>query len=169
MFHDLLDEVLEAWTGVRRGVVAEVENIPADRFDFRPTEEVRSVSELVRHIMEVSCMMVGELVRQETDLTRAPVPELLEEHAGWLDEVEGKEELLAALEETLADGTERLHGAGELHMLAPMRRFDGEWGTRMAWLNHGISQEMYHRGQLCTYQRLMGRVPALTRRIRGED
>ena len=62
----------------------------------------------------------------------------------------------------------RRHGVGELHMLAPMRRFDGEWGTRLAWLHHGISQEMYHRGQLCTYQRLMGQVPALTQRIRGD-
>lgn len=169
MYHDLLDEALEEWTGVRRGVIDEVENIPEERFDFRPTDDVRSVAELVRHIMEVSCMMVGELTRGETDLTRAPFTELVEEHGSWLREVDGKEQLVDALRETLAEGTERLHAVGELHMLAPMRRFDGEWGTRMAWLHHGISQEMYHRGQLCTYERLMGLVPALTRRMRGES
>ena len=168
MVHDLLDEALEAWTGVRRGVIAEASNIEAADYGFRPTDEVRSVEELLRHIMEVSCMMVGELTRSETDLTRAPFPELVEEHAGWLEKVTGKEEILEALEETLADGTSQLHGVGELHMLAPMRRFDGEWGTRLAWLHHGISQEMYHRGQLCTYQRLLGDVPALTQRIRGD-
>jgi uncharacterized damage-inducible protein DinB len=56
---------------------------------------------------------------------------------------------------------------GELHMLQLIERFDGELGTRLAWLHHGIAQEMYHRGQLTTYTRLMGLEPALTRKIRG--
>ncbi|RMD96511.1 MAG: hypothetical protein D6814_11245, partial [Calditrichaeota bacterium] len=36
-----------------------------------------------------------------------------------------------------------------------------------AWLHHGIEQEMYHRGQITLYERLLGIEPALTRRIRG--
>ena len=53
-------------------------------------------------------------------------------------------------------------------MLQSIRRFDGKTGTRFAWLNHGISHEEYHRGQLALYARLLGRVPALTRRIEGK-
>jgi uncharacterized damage-inducible protein DinB len=34
-------------------------------------------------------------------------------------------------------------------------------------MNHGISHEEYHRGQLAVYARLVGRVPALTKRIQG--
>ncbi len=52
-------------------------------------------------------------------------------------------------------------------MLQMIRRFDGIPGTRLAWLDHGIAHEMYHRGQLALYARLMGHVPALTQRIRG--
>lgn len=167
MFDDLLDEAIESWEGVRRGVIAEVENVPADRLGFRPTEEVRSVRELAKHIMEVSLMMVGELSRDETDLTRKPFPELVSEHAGWLEGVHEKEALVEALRTTLEDGTARLRERGELHMLQTMRRFDGEPGTRLAWFHHGVAQEMYHRGQLCTYQRLMGLVPALTQRIQS--
>jgi uncharacterized damage-inducible protein DinB len=37
----------------------------------------------------------------------------------------------------------------------------------LAWLQHGIAQEMYHRGQLVLYERLLGIEPALTRRIRS--
>jgi uncharacterized damage-inducible protein DinB len=37
----------------------------------------------------------------------------------------------------------------------------------MQWLHHGIAQEMYHRGQLTLYARLMGLKPALTKRIEG--
>jgi uncharacterized damage-inducible protein DinB len=51
-------------------------------------------------------------------------------------------------------------------MLQLIERFDGEMGTRLAWLHHGIAQEEYHRGQLCTYARLIGVEPALTRLIR---
>lgn len=55
----LLEEAIEAWEDARNGVIAEVENIPANRFDFRPTPDNRTVTELVRHIIEVSLMMVG--------------------------------------------------------------------------------------------------------------
>jgi uncharacterized damage-inducible protein DinB len=41
-----------------------------------------------------------------------------------------------------------------------------ERGTKLAWLQHGIAQEMYHRGLLTLSERLMGLEPALTRRIR---
>src|SRR5581483_5827022 len=75
--NSLLEEVIEAWEGTRDGVIAEVENIPPKQFDFRPAAESRSVSELTRHIMEVSLMMVGELTREDTNLTRAPWPKPL--------------------------------------------------------------------------------------------
>ena len=168
MQHDLLDEALEAWEDARQGVIAEAENVPADRYGYRPDEDVRSVRELLLHIMEVSLMMVGELTRETTDFTRAPFPDLLEEHRGPIRGLESRDELLEALRSTLEEGTAELREAGEIHMLGPARRFDGERGTRLAWLHHGVAQEMYHRGQLCTYERLMGRVPALTKRIRGD-
>ena len=167
MFADLLEEALDAWTDAREGVIEEVENIPADRFDFRPTPKVRSVAEMVCHILEVSLMMVGELTREDTDFRRLPWPRLLATYAGDVQQLEAKEELLAALRETLAQGREHFQTLGELHMLQLIERFDGELGTRLAWLHHGIAQEMYHRGQLTTYARLMGLEPALTRKIRG--
>ncbi|MDP2480233.1 MAG: DinB family protein [Candidatus Palauibacterales bacterium] len=169
MFADLLEEALDAWTDAREGVIAELENIPAERYDFRPAEEVRSVAELACHIMEVSELMVGELSREDTDFHRAPFPELLREHARDVQGLTDKEAILEAMERTLERGRTRFEEVGELHMLQLIERFDGEPGTRMAWMHHGIAQEMYHRGQLCTYERLMGLVPALTKRIRGED
>jgi uncharacterized damage-inducible protein DinB len=167
MFADLLEEALDAWTEAREGVIEEVANIPADRFDFRPKPEVRSVAEMVRHILEVSLMMVGELTREDTDFRRLPWPRLLATYAGDVQQLGVKEELLAALRETLAQGRTRFQTVGELHMLQLIERFDGELGTRLAWLHHGIAQEMYHRAQLTTYARLMDLEPALTRKIRG--
>jgi len=164
-----LEEALEAWRDARDLVVAEAKNIPAERYDFRPTDEVRSVGELLAHILEVSEMMVGELCREDGDFTRKSFPELLDEHASHVGGLREKDELLEALDRTLELGIDRLRGNGEDHILAGILRFDGQQGSRLAWLHHGISQEMYHGGQLALYTRLMGGVPALTKRIRGED
>ena len=163
----LLDEAIDAWEDARDGVIAEVENIPAKRFDFRPVEGVRSVTELTHHILEVSLMMAGELTRQDTNLKRYPWPKMLDHYARGVYKVTDKRGLVRLLRSTLKDGVQQFREAGELHMLGLITRFDGQKGTRLAWFHHGIAQEMYHRGQLTLYQRLMGIEPALTRQIRG--
>jgi uncharacterized damage-inducible protein DinB len=163
----LLDEAIEAWEDARGGLIEELENIPANQFDFRPTPETRSVAELAVHIMEVSLMMAGELTREESDFTRAPFPKLIAQYSRGVQKLRTKREILAAMKRTLREGVKAFREAGDLHMLQLILRFDGEKGTRLAWFHHGISQEMYHRGQIVTYQRLMGLTPALTQRIRG--
>lgn len=163
----LLEEALEAWADARQGVIDELENLPEEGLEFRPAPGTRSVAELVRHIMEVSLMMVAELARSDTDLRRLPWPELIAPHAERMAGLTSREELVQALATTQEEGLRTLRAAGELHMLGPGVRFDGLTGTRLAWLHHGIAQEMYHRGQLALIARLLGREPALTRRIRG--
>lgn len=166
-YKSLLEETLEGWRDVRQGLIEEVENIPEERFDFRPTPEVMSVTELLQHILEVALMMTGELARADTDFRRAPWPELLDLYAAPVRAATGKTELLDLLRTTIGEAEQVFLDAGELHMLQFITRFDGEQGTRLAWLQHGIAQEMYHRGQLVLYERLLGLEPALTRRIRS--
>ena len=163
----LLEEALEAWEDIRRGLIAEVENIPADRFDFRPTPDTRRAGELVRHILEVALMMVGELCRPETNLRRASFSELLAAHNAPVRAAQSKEQLLAALRTTFEEGQRRFRALGEDGIQRPMTRFDGKKGTRLAWMHHGLAHEEYHRGQLALYERLLGIKPALTRLIDG--
>ncbi len=166
-YKSILDETLEAWEDARRGVIAEVKNIPANQFDFRPAPEMRSVKEQVVHILEVAMMMTGELTRADTNFQRAEWPKLLQMYAAEAYRAHSKAELLKLLKSQLQDGVKKFRAAGELHMLQFITRFDGQPGTRLAWLHHGIAQEMYHRGQLCLYERLLGIEPALTKLIRG--
>jgi len=163
----LLEEALESWSDARGLVIGEADNIPADRYPFRPTPDVRSVAEMVAHILEVSELMVGELCRPDGDFRRKPFGDLLREYAAGVSSLRGKDELLSALRDTLVAGHRRFREAGEAHLLGPIRRFDGAEASRLAWMHHGIAQEMYHCGQLATYTRLMGAVPALTKRIHG--
>jgi uncharacterized damage-inducible protein DinB len=162
-----LDETLGAWRDVREGLIAEVENIPASKFGFRPTKEVRSVREQVQHILEVAYMMTGELTRPDTDFRRAPWPELLNLYAAHVYDATAKSELVRLLEEQMSDAERRFRKTGELALFQYIENFDGSRWTRVQWLHHGIEQEMYHRGQLTLYARLLGKVPALTRRIGG--
>ncbi|MBI4503609.1 MAG: DinB family protein [Gemmatimonadetes bacterium] len=163
----LLEEALEAWHGTRHGLIAEVRNIPATRFDFRPVPEMRNVAEMVQHILEVAMMMTGELTRSDTNLHRAPWPKLLAMYAKPAWRAKTKPALLRLLVSQLKDGERTFRAAGELALLQFLKRFDGKPGTKLAWLFHGISHEEYHRAQLAVYARLMGKEPALTRLIRG--
>jgi uncharacterized damage-inducible protein DinB len=163
----LLEETLEAWQYTRDGVIEEIENLSETDLKFRPHAESRTAAEIGLHIVESGLMMVGELTRPGGNFRRKSYPQLLKEHAGALPSALKKALLVKLLKRTHAEGDKKIRRAGELFMLQRITRFDGELGTRVAWMNHGISHEDYHRGQLALYARLVGRVPALTKLIRS--
>ncbi|MGH9368034.1 MAG: DinB family protein [Thermoanaerobaculia bacterium] len=164
----LLEEALESWGFAREGVIDEVQSLPDKDLGFRPSEKSRSVIELVQHIVEAGTLMVGELSRPDGDFQRKSYEGFLHEYGRGISARRTKAQLLDALKKTYTEGQRKFRKAGELHMLQFIRRFDGKPGSRLAWMNHGIAHEEYHRGQLALYARLLGRVPALTRRIEGK-
>jgi uncharacterized damage-inducible protein DinB len=163
----LLDEALESWAYARRGVVAEVRNIPPGAFEFRPTDASRALAELVRHIVASGLMMAGELTRPDGDFSRQSFERFMKEYAGSVGRHRTKAQLLTLLTRTHAEAERKFRQAGEVSLLQQITRFDGLRGTRLAWMYHGIAHEEYHRGQIALYARLMGRVPALTKLIHG--
>ena len=165
----LLEEALTGWTFTRNGFTAEARGIPDEEWDYRPHPNAKSVRDLVVHILQSGAMMVGELTRPDGDFRRQGIDGHFAEYAGGVPENGPREQLLAMLDSTLKEGMERFRGAGEIHMLQQIRQFDGTFATRFSWFHHGIAHEDYHRGQLATYARLLGRIPALTRMIYGDD
>jgi len=167
-FTSLLDEILEAWQYTRAGVIGEIKNLPDTALTFRPSPESRSAAEVAVHIAESGLMMSGELSRPDGNFQRQSFPEFMKEYAKGVKATNSKKELVALLTKTHQDGEKKIKQAGELHMMQCITRFDGERGSRLAWMNHGISHEEYHRGQLALYARLVGKVPALTQLIYGK-
>lgn len=165
----LLDEAIESWEYARGGVLDEAEVIADEEYDFRPAPGARSVAELLRHIVESGLMMAGELSDPEGDFTRDDFQGFMDRYAGHLPESPEPHELRELLRWSLEDGVRKIRGAGQDAMLQAIRRFDGERWSRLAWMNHGIAHEEYHRGQLAMYARLLGHVPALTQKILGTD
>ncbi len=163
----LLEETLENWGFARQGVIDELRNIPEKHLGFRPRPESRTVAELARHVVESGLLMSGELSRKDGDFRRKGYEALLREHSRGVARMRTRRALLDGLARTHRDGDRALRKAGEIHLLQRIRRFDGKMGSRLAWMNHGIAHEEYHRGQLALYARLLGRTPALTRQIQG--
>ena len=163
----LLEETLEGWSYTRGGVMAELSNIPAGEFGFRPAPPSRTVAELARHIIESGLMAAGELSRPDGNFQRQDYPAFIREYAGDRVRGESKSELLDLLRTTQEENLARLRAAGPERLLQPIVQFNGAPAARLIWLHHAIAHEEYHRGQLALYARLMGLVPALTQQIEG--
>jgi uncharacterized damage-inducible protein DinB len=165
----LLEEALAGWVFAREGFSAEAQAIPEASWDYRPHPNAKSVQELVVHILQSGEMMVGELTRPNGDFTRQSLEAHFAEHAHGIPEDAAREPLVGLLASRLTEGLERFQAVGEIHMLQRIRQFDGTFATRLSWFQHGIAHEEYHRGQLATYARCLGRVPALTQLIYGAE
>jgi uncharacterized damage-inducible protein DinB len=91
----------------------------------------------------------------------------MEEYAGNRARTNHKEALIGLLRSTHEEALVAFRKTGQAGLLREIVQFNGEPATRLTWLNHAISHEEYHRGQLALYARLMGKVPALTQAING--
>ena len=164
--NSVLEELLDEWYNVRKGVIAEIKNIPPARLSFRPTLESRSAADFIHHILEYAVMTTEELTREETNLARVPYEQLVELYAPNISRADTKEKLLDLLVEQYRDAESRFKKVGEIYMLQTVGLFAGKVKTRLSLLQRCISHEMYHRGQLALVARLLGLEPALTRELR---
>ena len=64
------------------------------------------------------------------------------------------------------DDAEQLLRANADELKNTMKRFDGKEMSKLGFMSFAIAHEMYHRGQLTVYERLLGIEPVLTQRFR---
>lgn len=156
-----IDRLIESWSEVRAGLMKEVSQIPDGQFSFRATPETRSIAELLQHVVQAQKMMVGESCRTETNLMRQSFAEHIQEYAPEVAAVGDKNGLLELLRGSMETSEASIRGCGD-RLQERMRRFDGKEVSKFDFLNFAIAHEMYHRGQLTVYERLLGVEPALT-------
>ena len=156
-----IDRLIQTWTEVRTGLINEASQIPEDQFSFRATAETRSVAEILQHIVQTQKALVGEACREDTNLTRQSFAEHINEHAPEVAAITDKDSLLELLRNSIEPSAAVIRAYGD-GLEQKMRRFDGKEITKFDFLNFAISHEMYHRGQLTVYERLLGVEPALT-------
>jgi len=165
----MLDESIELWYNVRKGLIHEINVIPPARMTFRATLETRTIIELLQHVLEKAIVTVEELVREDTNFFRVSYKQLVDTHAPNVALADTQEKLINLLVEQYKDADQKLRGMGLLWMLQLVPDVHGNKRTRLAILHDTIGEEMYHRGQMTAYMRLLGLEPALTREYRSPN
>jgi len=125
----------------QKNLVAAVEEMPAEKFDFRPTEKQMTFGHLVLHILESNnyqCSKIGDLPE-----VKAAVP---------LKESDGKDKLVPALKASFEFCATALDKVDDSKLGDEVELYGGK-GTRAfalialtnAWADHYSSAAMYLR------------------------
>ena len=158
------DSLIGLWKDVRSGLIHEAERIPADQYSFRATGETRSVAELLQHIITTEKFLIGETCRENTNLMRQSFPDHMKEYGAGVADVSDKAGLVDLLKTSMERSVATLESYKD-RLDNTMTRFDGQQSTKLAFLTFAMSHEMYHRGQLTVYERLLNLEPVLTERL----
>ena len=160
-----IETVIESWREVRNGLIDEANQIPAEKFSFQPAPESRSVKQLLQHLVESQKFLVGEACRPDTNLMRGSFADNVKQYAPNVRDVDDKNDLLNLLRVSMDEAAAQLLSASD-EMKNMMKRFDGKEMAKLAFMSFAIAHEMYHRGQLTVYERLLNIEPVLTQRFR---
>jgi uncharacterized damage-inducible protein DinB len=160
-----IDGLIESWKDTRNGLIEEAAQIPADQFSFRATPETRTISELLQHVIEAQKTLVGEAMRPDTNIFRQPLEDHAREYAPEVAGVTDKNVLLEILRSSMETSEASIREAGD-RLQDKTKGFKGNEVAKFDLLTFAVSHEMYHRGQLTVYERLLKLEPALTQRFR---
>lgn len=161
-------ELVDGIRAVRAGVIQIAEDIPAERYDFRPTPESRSVGETLVHIT----WLWGFTRRLHGESRPASLERF--DFAAVVAETRAEE----AKPRTKAEILELLHLEGD-RFIAWLEKLpdavvtervampNGGSATRFEMLLESREHVIHHRAQLTVLERLVGVVPHFTRALQA--
>ena len=159
------ETIIALWKEVRNGLIEEVEKIPEDQFSFRATPDTRSVAEVLQHIISTQKIIVGEACRPDSNLRRQSFAAHANEYAPGVSDVSDKNGLIEMLRSSMDHTAQTISSYGD-KLDESIIGLAGKPMPKSAFLTFGFSHEMYHRGQLTVFQRLLSIEPALTEKFR---
>jgi uncharacterized damage-inducible protein DinB len=160
-------DLARSFRTVRNNTIQMAQDIPEDKYSFRPTPDTRSVAELLQHVISISIWQLALHGKDKKTFVTGPEFGTYIQHAATESSAfKTKAELVSALHargdefaawlESLSDAT-----LGEsVGFPAPL---DPPQKSRFEMLLGVKEHEMHHRGQLMLMQRMLGIVPHLTR------
>ena len=161
-------ELANAFRTVRKNTIQIAEEIPEDKYDFKPAPDARSVKQTLAHIVTITTfpmMLHGE---------RIPIGKIdfmeyrktVQTDEATLDT---KAKIVAALKDRGEKFAKMLEGLNDEKFFAEDIVFQPgatpPSRTRFDLLLAAKEHEMHHRGQLMLMQRMMGVTPHLTRQM----
>ena len=155
----LAKELLNTWNRMGRDVVDVAEAMPAEKYNFKATPEVRSFAEQLLHIAGSNYLYVDQAKGQKTG------PEDLSS-----EKYKSKDDIVKVLRESYQAGAAVIGQATDAQMSESVKTPFGNamisrYGFWSAQIRHGAE----HYGQLVVYLRLNGIVPPATARAQARQ
>jgi uncharacterized damage-inducible protein DinB len=139
---------LRTWKDVARKITDMAEDFPEDKYDFKPTTEVRSFAEQVLHVTS-SIYYFQAILEGKNPAEEGPKR----------TEFKSKAEIVAYAKKALADGTALLEKADFSKPIQRPKRVVNPYEFWSDFCEHAGE----HYGQLVVYYRLNGLVPPESR------
>jgi uncharacterized damage-inducible protein DinB len=159
-------ELANAFRTVRKNTIQIAQDIPADKYDFKPTPESRSIKQTLAHIATATAfpmMLHGERIPIE----KIDFMEYFQKVQADEAKLQTKDQIIARLKEDGEKFARMLEGLNDEKFLAEEITFRAgatpPSRTRFDMLLSAKEHEMHHRGQLMLMERMVGVVPHLTR------
>jgi uncharacterized damage-inducible protein DinB len=165
-------EMAESFRTVRKNTVKIAEDIPEEKYGFKPAPDSRTIAQTLAHIAASSDFATHLHDNKISDLSKVNFPELFQKMVEEESKPRSKAELIAYLRsngDRFASFLESLPDAflAETVAMAPGASPAGR--TRFDMLLSAKEHEMHHRGQLMVLERLVGVVPHLTRQYQEQQ
>jgi uncharacterized damage-inducible protein DinB len=147
-------EVLQQWNRIGQRLIDMAEDFPEDKYDYKPTPEVRSFAEQLLHVAAANYAFI-----------RAARGEARSAEHFSRETYKTKADIVALLKKSYAEGAALIERAGDAGMSQPLKhpfanRLISQYGFWMLPVVTGGE----HYGNLVVYYRLNGLVPPASRR-----
>ncbi len=150
---DVLREML---TGREKNTVAAFEEMPADKFDYKPTPDQMTFGHLAAHIVDGNnyfCANVGDVPQPKVELKGT----------------EGKDKLVAAMKASFEFCHTALAKSDDSKMNGNITWFDGKPRPRVWAFVALASSWADHYGMAAMYLRLNGQLPPTAQKAKTEE
>ena len=159
-------ELAEAFRKVRKNTIQIAEDIPEDKYGFKPSSESRSIAQTLAHIATATTfptMLHGERIPIEKIDFNSYIQKVTTEETA----LQSKAQILAGLRDSGEKFAAMLEALKDEAFLGEVITFgpgaEPPSRTRFDMLLAAKEHEMHHRAQLMVMQRMIGLVPHLTR------
>ncbi len=154
----LAEELLELWNDTGKKVIDMAEDFPEEKYDYKPTPEVRSFAEQLLHVAGANYFFMS-VARGE----KPPTEQLSRE------KYPTKAEIVAVLKKSVAEGTELIQQTGDAGLSESVKfPFGNRMVSRHAMWMIAVRHAGEHFGNLVVYYRLNGIVPPATRAAQAQ-
>jgi uncharacterized damage-inducible protein DinB len=161
-------DLAAAFKTVRDNTIKIAEEIPENKYDFKPAPEARTIAQTLAHMAVATNFQSHVHQNKISDMKTVNFMELFGKFSAEENTPRSKAELIALLKSNGDAFASFLAGLPE-SFLAEQVAMPPQAGvaskSRFEMLMSAKEHEMHHRAQLMTVQRILGQVPHLTRQM----